>query len=668
MLNQKKLELKKLNEQLAYHDDLYHKHDKPKITDAQYDKLCKSKKELLEQFPELEKYDNYKNIIGASINTKFHKIEHTEPMFSLENAFSATDIEKFILRTKRFLHMSDNNPLTITCELKIDGLSFSMLYKNGILIQASTRGNGYFGEDITQNVKTIKNIPYIIKNAPTLLEVRGEIYMDRHDFAQLNKTYNFANPRNAAAGSVRQLNYEVTKSRNLKYFVYSIVNSNANTQEELLNQLSNWGFCVNKNTCTTNNIEEALNFYNKIYNTRNNICYDIDGVIYKINDISLQKSLGATSRCPRWAIAYKFPSVEAKTQLKNISIQVGRTGVITPIAELDPINIGGVIISRANLHNQDEIKRKDIRIGDYVIIRRAGDVIPQVVDVDKSLRNQKLQEFIFPSHCPSCGCKLHKDTQEIALRCTGELICKNQVLERIKHFVSRDALNIVGIGKKQIEFFYEKSLITNIDDIFSLEEKLKNIKLESFHGWGKQSIANLLEAIQHSKNVKLENFIFALGIRFIGKNTAKSLAQYYISYKDWYSAMLLLKDNDNTNNINGVGKKSIESLRIFFSEPYNINILNRLTEKLNIINTQKTEQYTKNNITGKIIVFTGTFSSMSRNEAKLQAERLGAKVKSTLSAKTNLLVAGSNPGSKYKKAQELQIQIIDENSWLTMIS
>ncbi|QXK91710.1 NAD-dependent DNA ligase LigA [Neoehrlichia mikurensis] len=665
MLKQKKLELEKLNKQLAYHDKLYHGYDNPEITDAQYDMLYKSKKELLEQFPELEKYDNYKNAIGSLVNTKFYKVEHLAPMLSLENAFSKTDIEKFISRTKRFLHMNNDELLTIICELKIDGLSFSMLYKDGVLTQASTRGNGYFGEDITQNIKTIKDIPHIIKNAPHLLEVRGEIYMDRHNFKQINKTCNFANPRNAAAGSVRQLNHEITKSRNLKYFVYSIVNHNINTQEELLHQLDNWGFCVNKNSYTTSNIEEALNFYEKIYNNRHNISYDIDGVIYKINNISLQKKLGITNKYPRWAIAHKFPSTEAKTQLKNISIQVGRTGVITPIAELEPINIGGVIISRANLHNQDEIIRKDIRIGDYVTVKRAGDVIPQIVDVDKSLRSKKSHKFIFPSHCPSCGCKLHKDQQAVALRCTGELTCKNQILEKMKHFVSRDALNIIGIGKKQLEFFYEQSLITSIDDIFSLEEKLNNMELENTHGWGKKSIANLLQAIRHSKNVSLENFIFALGIRFIGKNTAKALAQHYISYENWYASMLLLKDNIN---ISGIGKKSIESLRVFFSEQQNINILSKIVQKLNIINAKNKEHSTNtSNITGKIIVFTGTFSNMSRTEAKFQAEQLGAKVQSSLSTKTNLLVVGSNPGSKYQKAKKLHIQIIDEDAWLTMI-
>ncbi|WP_395878060.1 NAD-dependent DNA ligase LigA [Ehrlichia muris] len=661
-----KLELEKLNEQIQRHDIFYHVQNNPEISDAEYDELCRKRNLILEAFPKLASSNGYQNNVGGSPDIRFVKVKHEEKMLSLDNAFNQQDVEKFITRTKKLLNINDDQSISMSCELKIDGLSFSVIYKKGEISQASTRGNGYFGENITNNVKIIKNLPHIIHNAPDFLEVRGEIYIDRSDFIQLNNDgNNFANPRNAAAGSVRQLDYNITAQRKLKYFMYTIVNTTCVTQEELLDQLKTWGFCVNEHTITTSNIEEAFNFYNQVYNNRSKINYDIDGIIYKVNDIKSQHILGNTSKSPRWAIAYKFPAAEAKTQLNKISIQIGRTGVLTPIAELSPINIGGVIVTRASLHNKNEIERKDIREGDYVIVKRAGDVIPQVVDVDKNLRTQELTKFAFPTTCPSCGSSLYQAKQEVSIYCTGELFCKDQVLEKIKHFVSKDAFNIIGFGKKQLLFFYGQGLITSIVDIFTLEEKISNsdFKLESLHGWGEKSMSNLFSAINNSKVISLENFIFALGIRFVGKYIAKILAKYFSSYEKWYNEMLKLAQDENyLLNIQQIGSKTISSLKTFFTEQHNLNMINDLVKYLTITNTKSISYLSP--IHGKTIVFTGELSSMSRSEAKVRSETAGAKVSSSLSKNTDFLIIGNNPGSKYKKAQSLNIQILTEDSWL----
>ncbi|RZB12944.1 NAD-dependent DNA ligase LigA [Ehrlichia minasensis] len=664
-----KLELDKLNSQIQHHDFLYYTQDNPEISDAEYDVLCHKRNLILESFPALALSNNYQDNVGSAPDAKFAKVKHAEKMLSLDNAFNEQDIEKFITRTKKLLNMDNSQSIPISCELKIDGLSFSVIYKKGKIFQASTRGNGYFGENITNNVKTIKNLPHTIQNAPDSLEVRGEIYIDRSDFIQLNKDgNNFANPRNAAAGSIRQLDINITTQRKLKYFMYTIVNTKCLTQEEILNQLKTWGFCINEHTITTNNIEDALNFYNQLYNNRSNITYDIDGIIYKVNDIKSQHILGATNKSPRWAIAYKFPAAEAKTLVNKISIQIGRTGVLTPIAELAPINIGGVIVTRASLHNKSEIERKDIREGDYVIVKRAGDVIPQVVDVDKNLRAQELTKFIFPTTCPSCGSNLFQAEQEVSIYCTGELFCKNQILEKIKHFVSKDAFNIIGFGKKQLLFFYEQGLITNIADIFTLEEKIRNsdLKLESLHGWGEKSIHNLLSAINNSKTISLENFIFALGIRFVGKYIAKTLANYFLSYEKWYHEMLRLAQDENyLLNIQQIGYKTIHSLKMFFTEQHNLDTINNLVKHITITDVKPTSHLSL--LHGKTIVFTGELSSMSRHEAKTKSETAGAKVSSSLSKNTDFLIVGNNPGSKHKKAQSLNIQILTEDLWLQYI-
>ncbi|MGN7661478.1 MAG: NAD-dependent DNA ligase LigA [Anaplasma sp.] len=657
-----------LNAQLRRHDTLYHGLDAPEVTDHQYDLLVREKKRLLREFPEIQPYDDYKDNVGASeVDARFAKVRHLEPMLSLENAFTVLDVEKFIARVKRLLELGPEDALSVSCELKMDGMSFSALYRHGALVQVATRGNGHLGEDITNNAMAIRDLPHKLDHAPEIIEVRGEIYMHHEDFEKLKESCNFSNPRNAAAGSIRQLDRKIVEERNLRYIAYSAVNSGLATQEETLKQLAKWGFHTNEKVCFTDDIKEAVEFYEKIYSLRGELGYDIDGVVYKVNSIEIQKLLGATGKSPRWAIAHKFPSTEARTRLRSIAVQVGRTGVVTPIAELDPINIGGTLVSRASLHNINEIERKDIRVGDLVIVKRAGEVIPQVVDVDKSFRVSTLKKFVFPEYCPSCGGPLHQEPGEVALRCTAALSCSAQVLERVKHFASRDGLNIAGLGEKQIEFFHSEGLIGNVADIFFLEEKLHLVNLSKMRGWGEKSVANLLATIKHSSAIRLSNFIFALGIRFIGRGTAKIVAEHYKSYENWHESMLSLTWKQIAEQIHGLGEKGSISLKTFFSVEENLAALRSLKEKLNILDEAPHEQRRSSPIAGKTLVFTGVLESMSRTEAKLKAERLGAKVSSSISASTGLLVVGSNPGSKYEKALDLNIQVMDEKAWLKMV-
>ncbi|MCU7611726.1 NAD-dependent DNA ligase LigA [Anaplasma capra] len=668
MFEHAKRRLAGLNAQLRRHDVLYHGLDAPEVTDHQYDLLVQEKKRLLEEFPEVHQYDDYVDVVGTpQTDPRFAKVPHLEPMLSLENAFTVQDVEKFIARVRRSLELGPDDALEMSCELKMDGMSFAALYQNGQLTRVATRGNGHCGEDITNNAMGIRGLPHRLDCAPTTLEVRGEIYMHHEDFEKLKESCNFANPRNAAAGSVRQLNPKIVEERNLRYVAYSAINSGLGTQREILKQLIKWGFHTNERVLFTHSLREAIEFYDAVYAARGKLGYDIDGIVYKVSNIDFQKLLGATGKSPRWAIAYKFPSTEARTRLLDITVQVGRTGVVTPIAELEPINIGGTVVSRASLHNLNEIERKDVRIGDLVVVKRAGEVIPQVVDVDKTCRSSTSNKFVFPSNCPSCGSKLYREPGEVALRCPAELSCKAQALERVRHFASRDGLNIMGLGEKQIEFLCNMGLINSIADIFALEERLDSFDLSAEHGWGEKSITNLLAAVRNSATVGLSNFIFALGIRFIGKGTAKLIARYYISYENWHQAMLSLPHGQGTVRIHGLGEKSISSLRTFFSAEGNLAVLKSLREKLNILDESLPESSGTSPIFGKTVVFTGTLEHMSRTEAKLQAETLGAKVANSVSANTWLLVAGSNPGSKRAKALSLNIKVIDERTWMQMV-
>ncbi|MFP3015578.1 MAG: NAD-dependent DNA ligase LigA [Wolbachia sp.] len=651
----------KLQDQINYHNVLYHQKNKPEISDAEYDELKKKLAEIEAQFPEI--YATQDNV-GAPPDERFSKVEHQEPMLSLENAYDEQGVEKFLSKIKRFLI---EDKIEILCEPKIDGLSFSAIYEDGRFVKAATRGDGFVGEDVTHNVATIKGFPKFLQGVQGRLEVRGEIYISNSDFLKLNENDEFANPRNAAAGSLKQLDANITASRPLRYFAYSLIGGAEKSQSEILNKLEKLGFCVNEHQSLTSSLDEMLKFYNEVYNCRYNLDYDIDGIVYKVNDLVLQNRLGNTHKAPRSALAYKFSAVYAKTKLNKIFIQVGRTGILTPVADLVPVNIGGVLVSRASLHNQDEIKRKDIREGDIVTIKRAGDVIPQIIEVNRDSRLPNTPEFVFPGVCPECGSKVRQVEGEAAVRCPEEFACKAQIIEKLKHFVSKDAFDIVGLGDKQIEFFYDLGLIKQIHDIFTLEEKLDEFNLEEQSGWGEKSIANLLNSIQSRRVITLDRFIFSLGIRFIGQVAAELLADYYVSYDNWYNSMIeLSSDNTELVGIDGIGKKGAESLESFFSKEHNIKMLNDLTACLQILPVSPNSSDSVLN--NKIIVFTGKLLAMSRGEAKVRAKTLGAKVSSHLSAKTNYLIAGERPGSKYKKAVELGVEILDENQWHKVIS
>ncbi|WP_265032187.1 NAD-dependent DNA ligase LigA [Wolbachia endosymbiont (group B) of Apotomis turbidana] len=638
----------KLQNQINYHNILYYQKSKPEISDAEYDEL---KKKLAAIEPEAYATQDS---VGAPPDERFSKVEHQEPMLSLENAYDEQGVEKFLSKIKRFLIADE---IEILCEPKIDGLSFSAIYEDGNFVKAATRGDGFVGEDVTHNVATIKGFPKFLQDVQGRLEVRGEIYISNSDFLKLNENNEFANPRNAAAGSLKQLNVNITAKRPLRYFAYSLISGIEKSQSEVLEKLEKLGFCVNEHRSLTSSLNGMIKFYNEIYDYRYNLDYDIDGIVYKVNDLVLQSRLGSTHKAPRSALAYKFSAVYAKTKLNKIFIQVGRTGVLTPVADLVPVNIGGVLVSRASLHNQDEIKRKDIREGDVVTIKRAGDVIPQIVKVDEGSRHANMPEFVFPDICPECGSKVQ--IEGVAVRCPKEFNCKAQIVEKLKHFVSKDAFDIVGLGEKQIKFFYDLELIRQIPDIFILEERLKEFSLKEHHGWGEKSIANLLSAIQNRRVITLDRFIFSLGIRFIGQVAAELLANYYVSYDNWYNSM---SSNDvELVGIDGIGEKVAESLKSFFSQERNIKMLNDLTAYLQIlpVSSNSSDSFLNN----KIIVFTGKLRAMSRGEAKVRAKVLGAKISSSLSTKTDYLIAGEDPGSKYKKAMELGVEILYEEQW-----
>ncbi|WP_341812033.1 NAD-dependent DNA ligase LigA [Wolbachia endosymbiont (group A) of Conops quadrifasciatus] len=651
----------KLQDQINYHNVLYHQKNKPEISDSEYDELKKKLAEIEAQFPEIYATQDS---VGAPPDERFSKVEHQEPMLSLENAYDEQDVEKFLSKIKRFLI---EDKIEILCEPKIDGLSFSAIYEDGRFVKAATRGDGFLGEDVTHNVATIKGFPKFLQGVQGRLEVRGEIYISNSDFLKLNENDEFANPRNAAAGSLKQLDVNITASRPLRYFAYSLIGGAEKSQSEILNKLEALGFCVNEHQSLTSSLDGMLKFYNEAYNCRYNLDYDIDGIVYKVNDLVLQNRLGNTHKAPRSALAYKFSAVYAKTKLNKIFIQVGRTGVLTPVADLVPVNIGGVLVSRASLHNQDEIKRKDIREGDIVTIKRAGDVIPQIIEVNRDSRLPNTPEFVFPGVCHECGSKVRQVEGEAAVRCPEEFACKAQIIEKLKHFVSKNAFDIVGLGDKQIEFFYDLDLIKQIHDIFTLEEKLDEFNLEGQSGWGEKSIANLLNSIQSRRVITLDRFIFSLGIRFIGQVAAELLADYYVSYYNWYNSMIeLSSDNTELVGIDGIGKKGAESLESFFSKEHNIKMLNDLTACLQILPVSSNSSDSVLN--NKIIVFTGKLLAMSRGEAKVRAKTLGGKVSSHLSAKTDYLIAGEKPGSKYKKAVELGVEILDEDQWHKVIS
>jgi len=671
--------LTQLSIEIEKHNKAYYQEDAPLISDAEYDQLFNLNLLLERRFPHLILTNSPSIKVGSESSEKFSKITHIAPMLSLNNAFDDKDVMDFINRIKNFLRLDDFPP--IFCEPKIDGLSFSAIYENGILKLAATRGDGLMGENITENIKTIQNFPHSIISSLPQLEIRGEVYIDKQDFLSINQTQQlfgkdkFANPRNAAAGSLRQLDPLVTASRPLKYFVYAVGSSTkpiADSQDTLLCMLKELGFIVNDIRKLAYSSDEMKSFYEYLNSCREQLPYEIDGVVYKLNNFALQQRMGFTARSPRFSIAHKFSAIIGQTKLVNITVQVGRTGVLTPIAELEPVFIGGVVVSRATLHNYQEITRKDIRIQDFVFLQRAGDVIPQIISVDFTKRSSEAKKVDMPVLCPSCGSHLHYDLTTIIIRCDNGLNCPAQNYERICHFVSKTALNIDGLGKKQIEFLLEKAWIKNPVDIFYLQQKNEESlnKLENMDGWGRKSVQNLFANISRAKTVSLSRFIYSLGIRHIGEQNAKLLARNFDNYSNFLVAMDLLIEGDKEiyqklNNLEGIGDKILVDIINFFDINDNIEIIQQLSKILNIQDHE--QQINKTELTGKIVIFTGSLLTLSRAEAKSQAEKLGAKVGASVSSSTDLVIAGSDAGGKLKKAIELGIQIIDEDQWLALV-
>jgi len=666
-------EWQSLVKQIRHHDKLYYQKDAPEISDAEYDALRRRLEALEAQFPELQTPDSPTQTVGAAPLETFAKVRHKVPMLSLNNAMSEEEVRDWDERIRRFLGLTEDEEIKYVCEQKIDGLSFSARYENGEFVLGLTRGDGEVGEVITENLKQVRGFPHTLKGKPpAILEVRGEVFMSHKNFKALNETRDdeekFANPRNAAAGSLRQLDSSITAERNLQYFVYSwgeVSERLGNTQSDYMKAFAAFGLKTNAHVITLS-LEEMMRFYEKRYQERPALDFDIDGVVYKVDRLDWQERLGTVGRAPRWAIAHKFPAEQAKTVLEDIDIQVGRTGTLTPVARLRPVNVGGVMVANATLHNEDEIARKDVRIGDTVIIQRAGDVIPQIVSVEPSKPRGK-HTYHMPDHCPVCGSLAVREEGEVARRCTGGLMCDAQIVERLRHFVSRHALDIEGLGEKQIEAFWRDGLIKTVVDIFHLPEKLEDI--ESREGWGKKSADNLMAAIETARDVPLEKFIFALGIRHVGEITAKLLARYYGSYGAWIAAMQQLPKGgealEELDRIDSIGPKVAGAIADFFREPHNVNIVHALAKLLRIKDVEAVAGNSP--ISGKTVVFTGTLPTLTRPEAKARAESLGAHVASSVSAKTDYVVAGEDAGSKLKKAKELGVQILNEEEWLTLI-
>ncbi len=668
-----KLELKDLTKLLSKYDEEYYTNDAPSVSDAEYDELKKRALELESFLSQTDLFGEaiISKKIGSKVKAGFKKITHKIPMLSLENLYNDNDLQEFTTRIKKDLSLLPNQPFDIVAEYKIDGLSFNARYENGIFVSATTRGDGTIGEDITENIKTIKNFPLQINTTLKVLEVRGEVYMSKEDFINLNAKQEelgeklFANPRNAAAGSLRQLDPSITKKRNLSIIVYAWGEVSEpkpwNTQTEFYEYAKSLGFPIQPIYKVCHSYEELKTFFHNVENERHAIPFDIDGIVYKINDLSLQKKLGFIARAPKWAIAHKFPPQQAKTLIKDITLQVGRTGVITPVAELDAINVGGVIVARATLHNEDYIKAKDIRKGDMVLIERAGDVIPQVVEVIKDLRPTNTTEFIMPTTCPICGASVERKKDEVALRCTNPM-CPAQIKEYLKYFISRDAFNIDGLGSSQIELFYDLGWIKSPVDIFFLIKNHKD-EIEKLDGYGKKSIENLTLSIERAKHIKLDKFIYSLGIFGVGSATAILLADKYTSIDALQSATFA-----DLTSIYGIGDTMAMDILNFMKDETKQQLISELKSIINIENPTKTQIDETNPLFGKTIVFTGTLSTIGRKEAEDIARKFGAHPTSSVSKKTDLVVAGSSAGSKLDTAQKLGIKVISEEEFNTLIS
>ena len=666
----KKLYLKKVNKFIKFNSAYFEK-DNPIATDQEFDELKKEIIDLVNKNPFLKKIKNISNIIGSKPSDKFKKVKHSKQMLSLSNAFNKEDMLDFSKKIKNYLNT--NSALELSAEPKIDGISASLRYVNGNITYGLSRGDGVFGEDITENLLTISEIPKKLSNAPKTLEVRGEVYISKKDFENLKNK--FANPRNAAGGSLRQKNSDETNKIPLKFFAYGVGEVEPQifkSQTQLLSQLKNWGFQINEFCKNVKSIEEIEKTHSEIENIRSSLDYDVDGIVYKVNNLSLQDRLGSTSNSPRWAIAYKFSSVKATSKIKKIVIQVGRTGAITPVAKIDPVTVGGVVVSNATLHNEDEILRKDIRVNDTVIIQRAGDVIPQVLSVDKSKRSTKSKKFIFPDKC-LCGFKTKKEISlttkktDAVRRCIRGYDCNYTAKEKLKHIVSKDAFDIDGLGKKVIENFWELKIIKTPADIFNLDYK----KIEKLEGWGDLSVSNLKNAINTSKNVALDKFIFSIGIRHIGQENAKILANFFKKsekFSELFDSKKRKKILKNLDDLDGIGETQIRSIEDFLSNTKNVFIIQSLISVLDIKNFEKKIKTGK--LSNKNIMFTGGFEKMSRSEAKTIAEKNGAKILGTVTKKLDYLVIGNSKPTKKKiqTAKELNINLLTEDKWYDLLN
>jgi DNA ligase (NAD+) len=704
-------ELDRLAKEIAEHDRRYYQHDAPSISDAEYDALRRRNAEIEARFPLLVRADSPGHRIGAKASEKFAKVRHRIPMLSLDNAFSDEDVADWLARVRRFLGLKEDEDVVVTAEPKIDGLSASLRYEKGVLVEGATRGDGTEGEDITANLRTISDIPLRLNGKPpAVLEVRGEVYMTHKAFEALNKRQEkdgkptYANPRNSAAGSVRQLDPSITASRSLNFFAYTwgevsgggISEMPAKTQSGMLEKFEEHGFIVNPLVKRCETLEQILKFYRDIETKRARLGYDIDGVVYKVDRLDLQERLGFVSRSPRWAIAHKFPAEQAETVLEGIEIQVGRTGKLAPVARLKPVTVGGVVVQNATLHNEDEIERLDARIGDTVVIQRAGDVIPQILRVIPEKRPKNSKPYKFPHTCPVCGSHAVREVDEktgkvdVDRRCTGGLICDAQTVERLKYFVGRDQFDIEGLGGTMIELFHDKGLLKEPADIFALTEKPEKVsKVLAEHraalseerraAEGKEPVKkaksekeredkvveNLMAAIERRRTIGLDRFINALGIRHVGETTARLLARHYRSIDAFIDGMKADNAREELESLEGIGGVVAEAIHDFFDEPHNVKAVKRLLEWLDV--TDMAAPAKSSPVSGKTVVFTGTLEKMTRQEAKARAESLGAKVSGSVSAKTDIVVAGPGAGSKLKEAQKHNVQVLDEDAWLKLI-
>ena len=697
---QARAEHKRLADEIAHHDKLYHEKDDPEISDAEYDKLRQRLKAIEARFPQLVDMFSPTQKVAPTPSTAFAKVRHARPMLSLDNAFSEEEVREFVARVRRALErdidLDKDEQVALACEPKIDGLSISLRYEHGIFTVGATRGDGMTGEDVTPNLRTVKDIPHELKGkAPGSIEIRGEVYMERAAFLAMNKRQEadeekvFANPRNAAAGSLRQLDSTITASRPLRFFAYAWGEAEPRswkTQSEYLKLLKEWGFRVNPQSRLCRTPEQVLDYYAAMAAQRAALPYDIDGVVYKVDRIDWQERLGFVSRAPRWAIAHKFPAEQARTRLNDIVIQVGRTGALTPVADLEPVNVGGVMVARATLHNADEIERLDVRVGDMVIVQRAGDVIPQVLGFVPEERPKKTHKYQFPTHCP-CPLKTRVTSEEggVVRRCSGGLECPFQQVERMRHFVSRYAFDIEGLGGTHIENFWRDGLLKTPADLFRLKDKSADIQKRE--GWGDLSVRNLLAAIEARRTIPLDRYIYAIGIPLIGEATAKLLAQEYGDADVWLAEMLaatrerkekpdaVKKEKATAEvgesygrlcNIEQIGVTTADAMCAFFGEGHTVDIIKDLRKQLTVEPVTRRVVAADALLKDKIVVFTGELSTMTRDAAKARAEELGAKVTDSVSKKTSLVVVGENAGSKARKAAELGVQTMTEEEWVKL--